>query len=693
MASRDRFLKIKSVYLAARELPMDKRQHYLVESCSGDISMQNEVEVLLNDNDAESFYKTTANELTQQLLSIINNPENRFENTLQAYYISRNLEESHSSTSLIGKVIKGRYYIVKEIGQGGMGVVYLAHDRNLLDKPVVVKIMFDKANEWAKKKFKQEVESLSRIDHPGVVRPLDTGEDADGKPFFVMEYIEGDLLRSFIKPLGMDSKQTAYFIYEICQALSAVHAKGIYHRDLKPENILVKKLESGKLQIKLIDFGIARVNNSQLGEVTIVDSWIGTLSYMASEQLRQEPVSPATDIFALGIIVYEMLTGQHPFINDANSEKPSFYKLLELQKIGVNGRLRAIRPDLSEDTETVILKALSFDPEERYQCPLLFGEELARVLGADVKITRKIDSLTLEKPLHPVLSIGELNIKSSVSESKAEHTNKSPLLINNTVTPKISESVEAQESDNKRTFAQTKNFNKSKVIYSLAIFLLLLVASFIFLFLSSSPDKNPVVEIPLADKTIRFFALVQKLQVNKRDKDNRPIPIGAPAKLYTNFSGSIYFQDDDGVRLNFDVSKNGYFYLLNEGPSLVNGNSVYTVLYPSALNNFLSEISSNKVINIPNEKDWLYFQKNKGTEKFWLVWSKEKIEILEDMKLLNNAVDRGILHDPTSISTLKGLLDGYKSYKPQVQVDEENKQSQISFSGDRLIYLLKLEHR
>jgi TolB-like protein/class 3 adenylate cyclase/Flp pilus assembly protein TadD len=209
---------------------------------------------------------------------------------------------------------------------------------------------------WIRQKFLQEMEALSRIDHPGVVGVLDSGLTAEGKQFLVMQYIEGVTLRSAIEPGGMNFGRAAGIIRQIGQALAAAHEKGVWHRDLKPENIMLQRL-GGEDHVKLIDFGIAGIQDSQFtGEKTKV---AGSLSYMAPEQFSGHPCE-ASDIYAYGVVAYEILTGTLP------------------------GETGESRPKLPEAAERTIRKALSLRPEDRQSSAREFSEELYRTLsGSD----------------------------------------------------------------------------------------------------------------------------------------------------------------------------------------------------------------------------------------------------------------------------------------------------------------------
>ncbi len=222
--------------------------------------------------------------------------------------------ENIARPSFEGVLIKGRYLIERELGRGGVGVVYLARDQQLHSKQVVIKALQDKSyqNAWFLKKFHQEIEALSRLDHPGIVTVSDAGEMPDGKPFYVMQYVEGTTLRSYLKPEGMEPQRAAQIIQQVGQALSAAHARGILHLDLKPSNIMVQDSEEGEVRARLIDFGVAKIRDPQFTGESEKTGLGGTLDYMAPEQIKGMPAA-SSDIFALGVIAYEMLTGRRLF--------------------------------------------------------------------------------------------------------------------------------------------------------------------------------------------------------------------------------------------------------------------------------------------------------------------------------------------------------------------------------------------
>lgn len=297
--------------------------------------------------------------------------------------------------TLEGLTVDHRYYIEKELGRGGMGIVYLGRDRRLHEKPVVVKVLLEKSlkNPWVMQKFEQEREALARVDHPGVVGILDTGKLADGKPYIVMQYIDGRSLRETIaaSSKGLDLRQAAILIKQIGAALHAVHEKNIYHRDLKPENILLQRLSRIDEQVKIVDFGIAKVKDSIVAPSTITGGpGAGTVLYMSPEQLHGEKITAASDIYSFGVIAYELVTRQRPF-------KPAtIAQLADMQREGVRVKPRDLRPQLTAEADAAILKALAFDHTQRYQSAHEFGSVLAAALVNEAERDKPEPSFTSE---------------------------------------------------------------------------------------------------------------------------------------------------------------------------------------------------------------------------------------------------------------------------------------------------------
>jgi serine/threonine protein kinase len=357
----ERWVKIKELFTTALELNPLERTTMLKEECGSDEELRGEVESLLTADalDSPLFDSPIVDIVAEHIASLSSSKQ------------GEGLE--------IGTVLDGRYGIEKELGRGGMGVVYLAKREHMLGDRVVVKVLLEKhlQDSYVVQKFKQEMESLLRIEHPGIVKLLDAGQTPQGAPYLVMKYVEGYTLRTVIQPEGMHLLRGASIIRQVCEALSAAHQEKVFHRDLKPENIMLCQTRSGEEQAKVIDFGVAKIKNSMIAPSTAYPITVGTAAYMAPEQLGGKPVSAATDIYALGIIAHELVTGRRPFV----AESP--HQLMELQRMGIRVHPRDLRPALPKAAESAILKALSFMPEHRYQQAEEFGADFWRALAVE----------------------------------------------------------------------------------------------------------------------------------------------------------------------------------------------------------------------------------------------------------------------------------------------------------------------
>ena len=250
------------------------------------------------------------------------------------------------------------------------------------------------------------MDALARVNHPNIVGIFDAGEMEDGKPYLVMQYVEGSNLRSAISVTGMDLPRIAALLRQIGRALNVAHEKGILHRDLKPENIMLQVLTDGDEQAKIIDFGIAKVKDSLVAPTTGTNLMVGTVLYMSPEQLEKKTVAATSDIYALGVIAYEMVTGRRPF----NPE--SSFQLLEMQRAGVRVKPQDLRPSLPEEAQAVILRALSFNPSERHRRAQDFGDDLWRALHVDERAENFYEAPTLNDPVPSSMPLPPIEVTS-----------------------------------------------------------------------------------------------------------------------------------------------------------------------------------------------------------------------------------------------------------------------------------------
>ena len=279
--------------------------------------------------------------------------------------ILANSEIEHRS----GELLNGRYRIERFLARGGAGAVYLARDEQIAGRAVVVKFL-EHHDPWFKNKFREEMEALARIDHHGVVGVLDAGQTPDRLPFLVIEHIDGVTLRPEIQKGPMNRLRVARLIRQIGDAVFAAHEKGVLHRDLKPENIMLERAGSHEETVRLIDFGIARVERPEQGTRTLTTRFAGTTMYMAPEQLTGHPQA-SSDVYAMGVLAYEMLSGRRPF----PAESP--VELYQDQRAGASSDLHRLRPEVPAAAVRMILKQLSFRPDDRSRTAREAGEQIA----------------------------------------------------------------------------------------------------------------------------------------------------------------------------------------------------------------------------------------------------------------------------------------------------------------------------
>jgi serine/threonine-protein kinase len=274
---------------------------------------------------------------------------------------TRPLEEEQSVDPLLGRVVDGRYRIEKAIGRGGMGVVYLA-THAVLSKRLAIKVLRGEMarDEETVHRFRQEALAVTAIGHEHIVDITDFGRLPDGSAYFVMEYLEGLPLTELVQRGGSIPMSDAIgIIIQIASALGAAHARGVVHRDLKPDNVFLVSRGNSKLFVKVLDFGIAKVGGAS-SRLTKTGMVFGTPHYMAPEQAAGQPVDARTDIYALGVIMYEMFTGKVPF--DADTFMGILSKHMFEPPVPPSTHNRELGA-----LEDVILKALAKKPEERYQ--------------------------------------------------------------------------------------------------------------------------------------------------------------------------------------------------------------------------------------------------------------------------------------------------------------------------------------
>ena len=277
-----------------------------------------------------------------------------------------------TSAQMIGTVLSGRYKLEAKLGSGGMSTVYLARDTTL-DRQVAVKVMHREMSEQADQleRFRQEARAVAKLSHPNVVAVIDAGEDG-GHPYIVFEYVEGETLKQRINRVGaLDAQEALAYAIEIARGLTVAHARNMVHRDIKPQNVLI----DSEGRAKLTDFGISR--QLEQDGMTATGRVLGTTDYVSPEQAMGHAVDQRSDVYSLGVVLYEMLAGQVPF--SADSQVGVAMKHVNEELPDVQQR----RPELSAAAAMVVERATAKDPDRRYQQVGEMIDDLATALEVE----------------------------------------------------------------------------------------------------------------------------------------------------------------------------------------------------------------------------------------------------------------------------------------------------------------------
>ncbi|HQU71482.1 MAG TPA: serine/threonine-protein kinase [Calditrichia bacterium] len=369
-----RWQRIQNIFGEVADLSHSQCQARLLELCQGDAELLGEVKSLLEaDQTDHPILDGIAADSLDEILP--------------------KMQE--------GKTV-GNYKLIRELGAGGMGTVYLANRADgLFDQEVAIKMIRPSLlSERALKRFRNERQILARLKHPHIAQLYDGGITEDGIPFFTMEYIEGLPVSEYCRENQLGIRSRLKLFLDICEAVRYAHQNLIIHRDLKPGNILV----NARGKVKLLDFGIARLSEPGEGEEHSTQTRPGervlTPQYAAPEQILGEPVTVAADVYALGIVLYELLCNRRPFQGSENDlfkihasreitipDPPS--KVLEAHRRQKDGQTHFTARELNRDLDNICLMALRREPERRYQSVQSLQEDIRRYLKGQPVHARK----------------------------------------------------------------------------------------------------------------------------------------------------------------------------------------------------------------------------------------------------------------------------------------------------------------
>ena len=575
-----------------------------------------------------------------------------------AFEVGAEMIAETQPTLVVGQVV-GHYQILAPLGKGGMGEVYLAKD-STLDRKVALKLLLAEftGHKDRLRRFILEAKAASSLNHPNIITIHEIGQIAEAH-FIATEFIDGETLRQHIAKTRMKLPEILEVAIQTAGALQAAHAAGIVHRDIKPENIMLRP--DG--YVKVLDFGLAKLTE-QSHQSTSADSQVdtmvkadtkpgtvmGTVNYMSPEQARGQALDQRTDVFSLGVVLYEMVAGRMPFA--AATSLDTLVAILEKEPVSLD----QFAPEVPAECQRIISKALRKDPEERYQT--------VKDLLIDLKTLK--EELLFEQKLsrsRPPRADIELPVAPAANEVAATNQAVASVTDADEIVP-----------------ATPTRRNVSLSVALIVVFIAVLGIGGLALWrrrASTPTTSNVAAKI---ERTLSYWITVQKYRDGK--------PYEKPFRLRDD----INFEKDYRLRLNINSPQKGRLYLLNEGPAEADQTPTFNVMFPTtSTNNGSALLTQNQQIQIP-EQSWFNFDGQKGTEKIWLVWAEKDVPELEAVKGFANPKDRGVISSPGLRSAVNEFLKVHSTSKPTVDRDEDKKETIVKADGDVLVQVIKLEH-
>ncbi|HZS47275.1 MAG TPA: protein kinase [Blastocatellia bacterium] len=617
----ERYHRLGEIFNKALELPPGERVSYLKRACDGDADLLREVEALLaNHSHSETFLSRPAIDVAAQLV-----PQK------QTPFAS-------------GKQIS-HYRILSPIGAGGMGEVYLAEDIRLKRK-VALKVLPASIgdDEERLRRFEQEAFAASSLNHPNILTIYEFAPDGEIH-FLATEFVDGETVRSCLKRGPMSLGKSLDVSVQTTQALAAAHEAGIVHRDIKPENVMVRK--DGL--VKVLDFGLAKLvaptpldseAQTRMQTLTQAGTILGTAAYMSPEQARGETVDARTDVFSLGVFLYEMISHRHPFMGQTISH--TLVAIIEKDPPWLSQVVKGVPVEL----EQIVHRCLEKKTEDRYAN--------ASELLADLKRLQKNlemgDQFT--RPASPQQSSQEPTL---IPQNKTNENIVQPTIISPQSSPAVT--------------------RRSRLFWLLPGLALVIIAGVAVWQWPHPAPVNPAANVTTAlpERNLTYSLTVQRY----RD--------GKPYQSPFSSSGREIFESGWRFRLNLTNSQDGFLYLIN-----LERNGQYRLLFPLPSNNGGSAyIKAGEGL----QTGWYEFDKQPGTEQFRLIWAAQSAPEFEQFRRLVNNTDKGLISKPEDIKTLTEFLQQHPASQIPVNEDSQNKQINVHGREAILVALLELEHR
>jgi serine/threonine protein kinase len=617
----ERWAEVSRIFKSALGLDEDARAAYLTSECGQDESLREEVNRLISSHQKASS-----------------------ENFIDRPPVAQSDSTDPEVKRLADGERLGPYLIIRHLGTGGMGEVYLATDTRL-DRFVALKILPGEVahDKRRMQRFEREARMVSGLNQPNILTIFEFGE-VDSLHFLASEYVEGETLRDSLRTLTLRLDQILDITIQICAALEAAHEAKIVHRDIKPENVMIRRRDH---IVKVLDFGLAKgpelasTTSATDSEVatqykTVAGTILGTVSYMSPEQAQGLPVDPRTDLWSTGVVLYEMVSGQVPFKGRTSSH--TIVQILENEPAPLIQTAHVAVPD---ELQRIVSKALVKNPDERYQS--------AKDLLIDLRRLKK--QLDLEKELKR--STGPLVNTSSETSVTTENGS-------------ITQTAQSQ--------GVARGILKFGV--ALAAIVMLIGALWGINYWRVRQNRSSTVpSVEPIEQGLTYSVTVQKYRDNK--------PFEPPFQL----AKELLFERDYQIRLNVTSAQSGFLYILNEGPHNAGQPSEFVVLFPSPTsNNGSALVNENQQIQIP-ENSWIKFDKEKGTERVWLIFSPKPVSELEPVRSYASAKTHGLITD----AALRDLVQQFirkHDQKPTVEQNSERKETRVTTTKNVLVHLL-----
>ena len=626
MMERERWEQLSQIFEAVLAAPPEERSAVIASHCGSDESLRHEVERLLESHEKasnEDFIGSPAAERAAHLL------------------VERD-EESHQRLKP-GQQI-GHYEVKQLLGIGGMGEVYLATDKQL-DRSVALKILpEDVANDKRRMlRFKQEARAVSALNQPNILTIHEFGE-AEDLHYLASEFIDGDTLRRQLVTGPAKLSETLDIATQICAALDAAHEAKIVHRDIKPENVMIRRRDN---VVKVLDFGLAKLSDrtSTVGQATDTEaatemllktapgSVMGTFNYMSPEQVQGQAVDHRSDIWSVGVLIYEMVAGHTPFAGPTHNHTAVSILENEPEPLTKVAKVR-----VPAELERIVSKTLEKDKNERYQS--------VRDLLVDLRKLRK-----------------QVEVDEQIRRSDPTRR----------TTEQYSD-VRVDQSTRRQVSSTLTKFVLPLAVIVALLILGITIAYFVW---QPRPTTSPSSTTPLVQRQLNYWITVQKYRN------------GTPFEDPFDLAKEINFEKDYRLRLNVSSPEAGYLYVLNESPE---EGAPLSILFPSPKSNSGSAfLAENTVTKIP-ETSWFALDNERGREKVWLIWSLSTVPALDALRSFTNVTDKGVVGDPALNREALAFINANSEPRPTVERSKQGEQTLVRANKPIIVHLVTLEH-